>query len=88
MKLASSQDRSSDLQARVALIEAAADGKFAALHCPQCGHNAVEVFFTCRDGEYLTWFECGDCDLSMRAQNSSKPQHYEEARDRSVKQGT
>lgn len=88
MTLASSQGRNSEVQPRLALVQAAADGKFATLHCPQCGHDAVEVFFTSRDSEYLTWFECAKCDFSMRAQNSAKPKHYDEARDRSAKQTT
>ena len=88
MTLANSQGQSSDVQARLALVQAAADGTLANLHCPQCGHDAVEVFFTSRGGEYLTWFECAKCDFSMRAQNSAKLKHYDEARDRSAKQTT
>jgi predicted RNA-binding Zn-ribbon protein involved in translation (DUF1610 family) len=83
-----SQCRNDDIPARVQLMQAASKGKLSGLRCPNCENAAIEVYFTSRHGEYQTWFECSNCDFSMRAQNSSKPEHYEEARDRSVKQAT
>lgn len=82
----SSQRRIADVQAGLLLVQTASEGKLQGLGCPQCGCQTVEVYFTCpTEGEYHTWFVCGKCGFSMRAQNSGKPEFYSQERDRTGK---
>jgi hypothetical protein len=77
-----------DLKERIVLLEAANTGKLDNLHCPNCHANAVSVWFTRRtDNDYWTWFFCDRCDFEMRAQGS-RPPHYSENRERSVRAST
>ena len=56
------------------------------LPCPKCECHAVSVYFTRpTTAEYHTWFTCSNCDFSMRAQNSGKPEFYTQERDRTGK---
>ena len=82
----SSLDRIADAQARLLLVQAASEGKLDDLRCPQCECQTVAVYFTRPAAtEYHTWFTCLNCDFSMRAQNSSKPEFFTEDRDRTGK---
>jgi transposase-like protein len=75
-----------DTQARLSLVKAASEGKLDDLRCPQCENKTVSVYFTRpTPAEYHTWFVCSNCDFSMRAQNSSRPDYYSEDRDRTGK---
>lgn len=79
--------RQADLQARLALVQAASEGKLYDLRCPQCECLTVSVYYTQpAKNEYYTWFICSDCGFSMRAQNSGRPEFYSESRDRTEKQ--
>ncbi len=83
MKSENSLGRLADAQARLLLVQAASEGKLDELRCPQCECQTVSVFFTRPiPEEYHTWFACGNCGFSMRAQNSSKPAFYSLDRDR------
>jgi len=78
--------RAANAQARLLLVQAASEGKLDELRCPQCECQTVSVYFTRpTPTEYHTWFVCSNCDFSMRAQNSSKPEPYSESRDRTGK---
>ena len=82
----SSQRPTNDMPARLALVQAATDGKLDGLACPKCACETVSVYFTQPvHGEFHTWFVCSNCDFSMRAQNSTKPAHYSVGRDRTGK---
>jgi hypothetical protein len=75
-----------ELQERVALLQAASEGKLDGLPCPQCGRPAVSVWFTHPAEElYRTWFICEACNFEMRAQNSGRPPHYSTERDRTAR---
>lgn len=70
----------------LALAQAASEGKLDELRCPQCKCQTVSVYYTRQTAsEYHTWFTCSNCDFSMRAQNSSKPEFYTPDRDRTGK---
>lgn len=78
--------RPTDAQVRLALVQAASQGKLDDLSCPQCECQTVSVYFTRpTSAEYHTWFKCTNCDFSMRAQNSAKPEFYTPDRDRTGK---
>ena len=78
--------RVADAQARLLLVQTAAEGKLDELRCPQCECQTVSVFFTRpTPKEYHTWFACSNCDFSMRAQNNGKPEFYSTDRDRTGK---
>jgi hypothetical protein len=78
--------RIADAQARLVLVHGASEGNLDQLRCPHCGCQTVSVYFTRPTStEYHTWFICSSCDFSMRAQNSSKPEHYTKDRDRTGK---
>jgi hypothetical protein len=72
-----------DAEARLLLVQAAAEGRLDDLRCPKCECQTVSVYFTRpTPKEYHTWFVCSNCDFSMRAQNSVKPEYYSKERDR------
>jgi hypothetical protein len=63
------------------LPEQAAIGRLDDLECPQCGHKAVSVWFTHPAANiYRTWFGCSHCNFITRAQNSTRPPFFSEAR--------
>src|SRR5258708_6354723 len=71
------------LPARLALLQAANEGKLDGLRCPDCEADTVSVWFTHpAPDEYRTWFLCANCAFEMRAQNSGRPQHYCQERHR------
>jgi len=73
------------LDFRLSLLRAAAAGQLDGLPCPRCGERAVSVWFTRPTAvDYRTWFGCAKCGFEMSAQNSGRPPHYSEARDRTV----
>ena len=75
-----------DLRARVALCQAAVDGKLDGLPCPRCRQRCVSVWFTHPAEElYRTWFVCSRCGFEMRAQNTGRPPHYSAERDRTAR---
>jgi hypothetical protein len=58
-------------------------GRLDGLPCPRCRQEAVSVWFTHpAPAEFRTWFQCGNCDFEMRAQNSGRPPFYSLERDR------
>src|SRR5438874_13629107 len=73
----------SDLQARLDLLQAAAEGRLDSLPCPRCRTAAVSVWFTRRsENDYWTWFLCEQCGFEMRAQGG-RPPYYSKDRERS-----
>ena len=71
----------SEMESRIALLNAAAAGNFDNLPCPQCGRETVDVYYTQPAPEiYRSWFLCRTCAFEMRAQNSVKPTNFSEAR--------
>src|SRR5260370_41590087 len=67
---------------RLALLQAANEGKLDGLPCPRCKAPKVSVWFTRpAENEYRTWFICDRCGFEMRAQNTGRPIHYSEDRD-------
>ncbi|SRR5229473_3631632 len=71
-----------ELQDRLALLQAANQGKLDGLPCPRCKAAAVSVWFAHpAENEYRTWFICEQCGFEMRAQNSGRPTQYSEVRD-------
>ena len=57
-----------DLSARLALLQAANEGRLENLRCPQCGEAAVSVWFAHPAvNVYRTWFVCDRCSFEMRA---------------------
>jgi hypothetical protein len=86
MKRDDSPSPGTDLVARAALLEAAAEGKLDGLSCPRCQCPDVSVWFTHpADDLYRTWFVCGRCGFEMRAQNAGRPPHYSAERDRTAR---
>lgn len=68
-----------DLPNRVALLQAAEDGRLTDLPCPECRHATVDVRFTHPfPDEWRTWFLCRACPFEMRSQPSGKPTHFSE----------
>ena len=81
--------RPKELQDRIRLLEAAAEGTLEALPCPRCGQPSVSVWFTHPAPDlYRTWFVCDACDFKMRAQNTGRPAHYSAERDRTAQAAT
>lgn len=79
--------RRAEVQVRLGLLKAAAEGQLDELSCPQCGRDCVSVSFTRPTAtEYHTWFVCAECGFSLRAQNSGIPAFYSEDRDRTDQQ--
>jgi hypothetical protein len=71
-----------DLAARLALLQAASEGRLDGLPCPCCRRASVSVWFTWRrENDYWTWFLCAECGFEMRAQGS-RPAHYSPQRER------
>ena len=71
-----------DLSARLALLQAANEGRLENLRCPQCGEAAVSVWFAHPAvNVYRTWFVCDRCSFEMCAENSGPPVHYSAERD-------
>jgi hypothetical protein len=69
------------IQLQLRLLEDAANGRLDRLECPQCRHAAVSVWFTHPAARtYRTWFVCTQCSFVTRAQNSTRPQVFSEAR--------
>jgi hypothetical protein len=80
-----SRSQKSDLQARLALLQAASEGKLDNLPCPCCGEPAVSVWFTrLSEHDYWTWFICERCNFEMRAQGD-RPAYYLPQRERSLR---
>ena len=80
------QEPESDLRARLALLQAAAEGTLDGLFCPRCQQPCVSVWFTHPAEElYRTWFICSRCGFEMRAQNAGRPPHYSAERDRTAR---
>jgi len=81
-----SRSPETDLGARLALLQEAADGRLDGLPCPRCRQSCVSVWFTHPDEElYRTWFVCSLCGFEMRAQNTGRPPHYSTERDRTAR---
>jgi hypothetical protein len=69
------------LKVQLRLLGKAAAGQIEDLECPSCGHAAVSVWFTHPAADvYRTWFICADCDFHTRAQDTSRPSFFSEAR--------
>jgi hypothetical protein len=82
----SSPSLETDLRPRLALLQAADEGKLDGLPCPRCQQSCVSVWFTHPAEElYRTWFVCSRCDFEMRAQNVGRPTHYSAERDRTAR---
>lgn len=63
------------------LLWAADEGRLEELDCPDCHEPTVSVWFTHpMEGEYRTWFICGECSFHIRAHNTGRPPHYSEER--------
>jgi transcription elongation factor Elf1 len=86
MSKENSPPRATDVTAQLRLLQAASEGKLDGLTCPNCEEATVSVYFTHpAPKEYRTWFVCGNCDFSTRAQNSEMPEYYSTERDRTGK---
>ena len=73
-----------DVAARLALLQAANEGRLDGLPCPSCRKTSVSVRFTRRgENDYWTWFLCEGCAFEMRAQGG-RPPHYSRQRERSL----
>jgi hypothetical protein len=71
-----------DVAARLALLQAANEGRLDGLPCPRCRTASVSVWFTRRSAnDYWTWFLCADCRFEMRAQGA-RPAYYSCQRER------
>jgi transposase-like protein len=72
-----------DVQERLQLLRAEEAGQMEGIACPQCKQATVSVWFTHpAKNEFRTWFVCETCGFSMRTQNTGRPAHYSEERDR------
>jgi hypothetical protein len=81
MKGESSLSPTTEVTERLALLQAAGEGRLEGLRCPQCGRATVSVWFTRRsEKDYWTWFVCSHCEFEMRAQGE-RPAHYSPARE-------
>lgn len=81
MQSENSRDQSNELEMRLALLRRANAGELDKLECPQCHDWTVDVYFTHpAASEYRTWFVCTNCTFEMRAQNSSRPEFFNEGR--------
>jgi hypothetical protein len=81
-----SRSQSPEMEGRLTLLRAATAGQLDALPCPRCQEAAVSVWFThAGEHEYRTWFLCAKCGFEMRAQNTGRPPHYSQERDKTAK---
>ena len=71
------QSPKNEVELRLTLLQLLDSGQLETIRCPECGQDAVSVWFTRpTESDWRTWFVCAKCDFRMRAQNSEQPKYF------------